>query len=109
MNIYSTDFILIWKLELNMMILESNINEIINSFCEKDEFLFTGIICKSWKVPFSKYTSLHHVIHNVSRLEEYFNTGGSYSKIAGIAISQGYDSMTILYDNYKLYKIKKKN
>ena len=55
------------------VLLKKDINELVNSFSDTHDFLFTGVICKEWAIQSSNTTSIFRVTTG-RRIKEYMNT-----------------------------------
>ena len=63
------------SLLVNATLLSSDLNSTISSFIDKNEFIYSGIICKEWTHHETKNTSLKSLLSSESRLKEAIDSG----------------------------------
>ena len=57
------------------VILDVSTNDIISSFCNDEEFIYMGTICKEWTRPNNTTTSNSSILISESRLREAIDSG----------------------------------
>jgi len=61
---------------MSSIVLENDVNRIINSFIPGNNHLYISTICKEWTPSLNTNTSFLNVTTSLSRIEEFFESGG---------------------------------